>query len=111
MRFELRSQFTRELDGTGCVAVNANRFGAHIDIIAFDGSDLALPQHSQDALGCFNRIGQQRIRSSTRNKPPIGQIIAVGKNFACNLQPLRLTGTGQFCVVRAQTESTLNRPI
>ena len=43
--------------------MNANRFGAHIDIIAFDGLDFAFTKHSQNAFGRLRRIMQQRVRS------------------------------------------------
>ena len=39
--FELCSQFTREFNCARCIAMDANRFAAHIDIAAFDRAHFA----------------------------------------------------------------------
>ena len=54
--FKTGAQFTRELDRARRVAMNTNRFAAHLHIRAFDGADLALSQHPQNALSGFFRI-------------------------------------------------------
>src|SRR5207249_9251355 len=100
--FELRSQFTHELDRAGRVAVNTNRLSTYIDIAALDGAHFALAQHSQDALGGFFWIAEQCVRSRARNKPSIIQVIAISENFARDLQTVRFASAGKLSVVRRE---------
>ena len=34
--FKSCAQFARKFDGAGCIAVDTDRFAAHLDILAFD---------------------------------------------------------------------------
>lgn len=73
--------------------MNANRFRAHIDIIAFKGLDFAFTKHSQNAFGRFRRIMQQRLCSRAGNERAISQVISVRENFVHDLQAARFAGT------------------
>ena len=79
--------------------MNANCFGAHIDIIAFDTAHFAFAQHSQHAHRGFVGIMQQRVRSRARNERAISQVISVRENFARDLQTVRFAGTRECAVV------------
>ena len=69
--FKLRSQFTRKLDGARCIAMDTNRFAAHIDVTAFDGMHFAFAQHSQHTPSGFFGIAEQCIRAVARNQPAV----------------------------------------
>ena len=100
--FELHSQFPCELHCAGRIAMNANRLAAHIDIAAFDGANFAFVQHAQNALGGLFWIAKQCIRSRAWNQPSVIQVITIAKNFARDLQTMRLAGAGKLGVVRRE---------
>jgi len=82
--------------------MNANRLGAHIYIVAFDRPHFALAQHAQDALGSFFWIAKQSIGPRAWNQPSVIQVITIAKNFARDLQTMRLAGAGKLGVVRRE---------
>jgi hypothetical protein len=82
--------------------MNTNRLAAHVDIAAFDGAHFTFAQHPQNTFGGFFWIVQQRVRSRSRNKPAVVQVIAVCENFARDSQTMRLAGAGKLAVVRRE---------
>jgi hypothetical protein len=83
--FQLRSQFTRELNRAGRIAMNANRFSAHLNIAAFDRTHFVFAQHSQHPRGSFFWIPKQCIRPRARNQPTVIEVISISENFARDL--------------------------
>ena len=81
---KLCSQFAREINCARVIAVNTNRFAAHIDIATFNGAHLAFAQHPQNSLGCLFWVVEQCVRSRAGNKPSVVQVIPIRKNFARN---------------------------
>ena len=68
---KLRAQFAYKFDSARGVAVNTDRFAAHLDILAFNRTHLAFAQHPQYTLGCFIWIMKQCVRSRARDEPAI----------------------------------------
>lgn len=79
--------------------MNTDCFGANRNVNTVDRAHSIFPQHSQNAIGRFIWIVEQRVRARSWNERPIGQIISVGKNFARNLQTARFGGTRERAIL------------
>ncbi len=66
--------------------MQADCFGTDIDIVAINRLNFAFAQHAQDPLRRLNRICQQRIRSTSRNKRTVRLIISIREHFTDDAQ-------------------------